>query len=153
MGHKTLNYLYYINSLWRELCRGTVSCNSTSSPLYVTLHRHHYSGRHRSHRTKSVGLYHPTQRTHIQLNMNSEVRVHQTSTIHRYWSRIMVKSKKVGKTLAHTKEETPLLPLSGNLQENLQTSPCQPFSRGTRRRRHRSVRGTSILQMVLSSPR
>ncbi len=30
---------------------------------------------YRSHRTKSVGLYHPTQRTHIQLNMSSEVRV------------------------------------------------------------------------------
>ncbi len=29
----------------------------------------------RSHRTKSVGLYHPTQRKHIQLNMSSEVRV------------------------------------------------------------------------------
>jgi hypothetical protein len=34
---------------------------------------------YRSHRTKSVGLYHPTQRTHIQLNMNSKVRVSQTS--------------------------------------------------------------------------
>ncbi len=30
---------------------------------------------YRRHRTKSVGLYHPIQRTHIQLNMNSEVRV------------------------------------------------------------------------------
>jgi hypothetical protein len=36
---------------------------------------------YRSHRTKSVGLYHPTQGTHIHLNMNSEVRVSQTSTI------------------------------------------------------------------------
>ncbi len=34
-----------------------------------------------SHWTKSVGLYHPTQRTHIQLNMSSEVRVSETSTI------------------------------------------------------------------------
>jgi hypothetical protein len=30
---------------------------------------------YRSHRTKSVGLYQPTQRTHIHLNMISEVRV------------------------------------------------------------------------------
>jgi hypothetical protein len=36
----------------------------------------------------------------------------------------MGKSKKAGKTLAHTKEQTPLLPLSGNLQENLEASPC-----------------------------
>ena len=64
----------------------------------------------------------------------------------------MGKSRKAGKTLAH-KEQTPLLPLSGNLQENLEASPCPPFSRGTRRRRHRSVRGTSIQQLVLSSPR
>ena len=62
----------------------------------------------------------------------------------------MGKSKKVGKTLTHTKEQTPL---SGNLQEYLEESPCPAFSRATRRRRHRSVRGTSILQLVLPSPR
>jgi hypothetical protein len=65
----------------------------------------------------------------------------------------MVKSKKAGKTLAHTKEQTPQLPLSGNLQENLESSPCPAFSRATMRSRHRSVRGTSILPLVLSSPR
>jgi hypothetical protein len=65
----------------------------------------------------------------------------------------MGKSRKAGKTLAHTKEQTPLLPLSGNLQENLEASPCPAFSRATRRRRHRSVRGTRIQQLVLSSPR
>ena len=53
----------------------------------------------------------------------------------------MGKSRKAGKTLTHTKEQTPLLPLSGNLQENLEASPCPVFSRATRRRRHRSVRG------------
>ena len=36
--------------------------------------------------------------------------------------REMGKSKKAGKTLAHTKEQTPQLPLSGNLQENLESS-------------------------------
>jgi hypothetical protein len=66
--------------------------------------------------------------------------------------REMGKSKKAGKTSTHTKEQTPLLPLSGNLQENLESSPCPDFSRATRRRCHRSVRGTSILQLVLSSP-
>jgi hypothetical protein len=65
----------------------------------------------------------------------------------------MGKSKKAGKTLAHTKELTPLLSLSGNLQENLETFPCPAFTLATRRRRHRSVRGTSIQQLVLSSPR
>jgi hypothetical protein len=46
-------------------------------------------------------------------------------------------SKKAGKTLEHTKEQTPLLFLSGNLQENLETSPCPPFSRATRHKSHR----------------
>ena len=47
----------------------------------------------------------------------------------------MGKSKKAGKTLAHTKEQTPQLPLSGNLQENLESSPCPAFSRATMRSR------------------
>jgi hypothetical protein len=57
----------------------------------------------------------------------------------------MGKSKKSGKTLAHTKEQTPQLPLSGNLQENLESSPCPAFSGTTMRSHHTSVRGTSIL--------
>ncbi len=57
----------------------------------------------------------------------------------------MDKSKETGKTLTHTKDQTPL---SGNLQEYLEVSPCPAFSHSTRRRRHRSVRGTSILQCV-----
>ena len=64
----------------------------------------------------------------------------------------MGKSKKSGETLTYTKEKTPLLHLSGNLQENLEVSPCLTFSCSTRRRCHRSVRGTSILQLVMSSP-
>ena len=46
-----------------------------------------------------------------------------------------------------------MLSLSGNLQEYLEASPCPAFSLATRHRRHRSVRGTSILQFVLTSPR
>ncbi len=46
--------------------------------------------------------------------------------------------KKAGKTLAHTKEQTPLLSLSGNLQENLEASPCPAFSRATTRMPHRT---------------
>jgi hypothetical protein len=41
---------------------------------------------------------------------------------------MMVKSKKTGKTLVHTKDQTPFLFLSGNLQEHLETSPCPAFS-------------------------
>ena len=62
--------------------------------------------------------------------------------------REMGKSKKAGKTSTHTKEQTPLLPLSGNLQENLESSPCPDFSRATRCRCHRSVRGTSVGQVL-----
>jgi hypothetical protein len=36
---------------------------------------------------------------------------------------------------------------------NLEVSSCPVLSHATRRRRHRSVRGTSILQLVLPSPR
>ena len=64
----------------------------------------------------------------------------------------MDKSNKTGKTLTHTKEKTPWLPLSGTLQEFLETSPFPSFSSTTRLRSHRSVRGTSILQLVLPSP-
>ncbi len=99
--------------------------------------------------------------------LKSGCRRHRRFT--RYWSRNlflkkrnfpekkiyceMGKSRKARKTLAHTKEQSPLLPLSGNLQENLESSPCPSFSRATRRRRHRFVRGTRIQQLVLSSPR
>ncbi len=49
---------------------------------------------YRSHRTKSVGLYHPTQRTHIQVNMSTEVRggCHRHRRFHLYGREFLKKT-------------------------------------------------------------